>query len=108
MNMKLIDNSRTMIAAVQMANEHSHYGGTINLASTPPALRALFDEFDEAVNDQIFSWADEIQDKISSFGIKAVFDDGFEADVTDLQVFPSTGAVSFKLVGSPAHAAKSA
>ena len=107
MNVKLIDKSRTTVAAAQMADENTHFGGTIDLASTPPALRALFDEFEEAVNDQRFSIADEIQAKIGSYGIKAHFDDGLEAEVKDLQVFPSTGDVSFKVVGAPAHAVKS-
>ena len=71
-------------------------------------MRALFDEFEEAVNDQIFSFADEIQAKIDSYGIRARFDDGLEAEVKDVQVFPSTGDVSFKLVDAPAHAEESA
>jgi hypothetical protein len=86
----LIDASRNVLATARVADEGPHYGGTIDLGSTPPALRALFDEFEEVVNDQVFSLVDEIQSKI------------------DLQVFPSTGAVSFKVVRSPAHGAKSA
>ena len=108
MNIKLIDRSRTIVASAQMADEDIHYSGTIDLASTLPALRALFDEFEEAVSGQVFSFADEVQAKISSYGIRACFDDGLEAEVNDLQVFPTAGDVSFKLVGSPAHAAKSA
>ena len=105
---KLIDKSRTIVATVQVADEGAHYGGTIDLTSAPPALKKLFDEFEEIVNDQVFSLLDDIQEKIGTFAIKAIFDDGFEAEVKDLQVFPSTGDVSFKLVGAPAHAAKSA
>jgi hypothetical protein len=61
MNVKLIDQTRTVVVAAQMADGGGHCGGTIDLASTPP-----------------------------------------------LQVFPSTGDVSFKLVGTPAHAVESA
>jgi hypothetical protein len=104
----LIDQSRTIMAAGQMADELIHYAGTADLASTPPALRALFDEFEEAVNDQMFPVADEVQAKIGSYGIRAHFEEGLEADVKDLQIFPSTGDVSFKLVGAPTHAVKSA
>ena len=64
MNVKLIDKSRTIVAAAQMADEDSHYGGTIDLASSPADLRVLFDEFEEAVNGQMFSFADDIQAKI--------------------------------------------
>ena len=105
---KLIDKSRTLVATAQVTDEGPQYGGTIVLDSTPPALRAVFDEFEEIVNDQAFSFLDEIQAKIGAFGIRALFDDGFELEVKDLQAFPSTGDVSFKLVGSPAHAVKSA
>jgi hypothetical protein len=51
----------------------------------------------------MFSFLDEIQEKIGSLTIKAVFDDGCEAPVKDLQVFPSTGEVSFKLAEVPAQ-----
>lgn len=108
MNVKLIDQSRTIVAAAQMADQGGYYGGTIDLASTPPELRALFDEFEEAVNDQIFPYADEIQGKIDTFGIRARFGDGFETEVKDLQVFPSTGDVSFRLAGALAHTVKTA
>jgi hypothetical protein len=106
--MTLIGASGNVLASAQVADEGAHFGGTIDLGSTPPALRALFDEFEEAVNDQMFACADEIQVKIGFYGIRARFDDGLEAEVKDLQVFPSTGDVSFKLVGSLAHAVKSA
>jgi hypothetical protein len=105
---KLIDRSRTIVATALVADEGAHFGGTIELASTPSALRAYFNEFEEIVNDQMLSFLDEIQAKIGSFGIKAIFEDGFEADVKDLQVFPSTGEVSFKLIGAPSLATKSA
>jgi hypothetical protein len=108
MNVKLIDNSRTVVGAAQVDNQGAHFGGTVDLTATPPALRALFDEFEELVNDQVFSLVDEIQQKIDSLAIRARFEDGLEADVKDLQVYPSTGAVSFKLASSPAHAVKSA
>jgi hypothetical protein len=105
---KLIDKTRAVIATALMADEGAQYAGTIDLACTPPTLRAFFDEFEEIVNDQVFSFLDEIQVKIGAFGIKAIFDDGFEADVKDLQVFPSTGDVSFRLVDSLSPAVRSA
>lgn len=101
---KLIDAARALLATAEVVDEGLYFGGTINLESTPPSLRALFDEFEEVVNDQMLSFLDEIQEKISAFGIKVVFADGFEADVKDLQVFPTAGEVSFKLAASPAHA----
>ncbi len=105
---RLIDKFKTLVAIAHVADEGAYFGGTVDLRSTPPKVRALFDEFEELVNDQVFSLADEIQAKIAALTITAIFDDGFEAEVKDLQVFPSAGDVSFRLVGSPAVAHKSA
>jgi hypothetical protein len=93
----LIDQSRSVLAVAHVADEGDHYGGTIDLRDTPADLRVLFDEFEEVVNGQMFHFLDEIQEKIASFSIKAAFENGQEAEVKDLQVFPSTGDVSFKL-----------
>ncbi len=101
---ELIDKSRTVVATAKVTDEGTHFGGTIDLQLTPPELRSMFDEFEEVVNGQMFSFVDEIQSKIGLYAIKAIFDDGFEVNVSDLQVFPSAGDVSFKLVGTPALA----
>ena len=103
---KLIDQSRDVLAVTQVADEGDHYGGTIDLEGAPASLRALFDEFEEIVNGQMFSFLDAIQEKIGSLPIKAVFDNGREVYVKDLQVFPSTGEVSFKSAEVPSPSAK--
>ncbi len=105
-SVQLIDQSRTILATAQVADEGDHYGGTIDLRMTPVELRALFDEFEEIVNGQMFVFLDDIQEKIGALPIKAVFDDGSEVYVKDLQVFPSTGDVSLRLVGVPSCTAK--
>lgn len=94
---KLIDPARTVVASAQVVEEGDHYGGTIDLQSTPAKLRTLFDQFEEIVNGQMFSFLDEIQEKIGTLAIHAVFDDGSEVCVQDLQVYPSTGDVSFRV-----------
>ncbi len=48
----------------------------------------------------MFSFLDEIQDKIACLHLKAVFDNGGESCIKDLQVFPSTADVSFKLAAT--------
>ncbi len=103
---QLIDPSRNLLAIAQVADEGAYYGGTIDLRSTPANLRALFEEFEEIVNGQMFSFLDEIQEKIGSLSIKVVFDPAHEVDVKDLQVFPSTGDVSFKLAEGPTPGAR--
>jgi hypothetical protein len=98
---KLIDCSGNIVATACVIDEGDHYGGTIDLRHSPAMLRTLFDEFEEIVSGQMLSFLDEIQAKISSLGIKVVLDDGMEAFVKDLQVYPSTGDVSFMLAEAP-------
>jgi hypothetical protein len=98
---RLIDDSRKTLATACVVDEGEYYGGSIDLSSTPADVRALFDEFEEVVNGQMFSFLDELQAKIEAVRIKAVFKDGCEAHVRDLQVFPSTADVSFKLAEAP-------
>ena len=105
---RLVDKAGNLVATTEVANHGAYFGGTIDLRATPPSVRALFDEFEEVVNDQVFTVADEIQEKLEALSIKAVFEDGTQADLYDLQVFPTAGDVSFRLVGAPALATKSA
>jgi hypothetical protein len=98
---KLMDQSRNVLAVARVALEDDHYAGTIDLTCTPPALKALFAEFEEIVDGQMFSFLDEIQEKIEAVPITAVFDNGDEGAVSDLQVFPSAGEVSFKHAANP-------
>jgi hypothetical protein len=100
-HVQLADGSRAVLAVAEVADEGDHFGGTIDLRSTPAEVRALFEEFEEIVNGQVFVLLDEIQGKIGALPIRAIFDDGLEADIEDLQVFPSTGDVSFRLAGEP-------
>ncbi len=74
----------------------THYEGTISLDHTPPELKRLFEEYEEIVEGQMFSLLDSIEEKISVIHLKVSFENRTEAYVEDLQVFPSTEAVSFK------------
>jgi hypothetical protein len=98
---RLIGQAGQVLATAQVADEGAHYGGTIDLRQTPPKVRALFDEFEEIVNGQMFSFLDEVQGRIGLLDIKASFDDGEEVEIKDLQVFPSTCDLSFKLMALP-------
>ena len=66
------------------------------LEHTPPEFKRLFEEYEEIVEGQMFSLLDDIEEKIGVIPFKVSFADGTEASVEDLQVYPSTGAVSFK------------
>jgi hypothetical protein len=94
---QLIDPDRTVLATAVVADEGTHFGGTIDLGPAPSDLRALFEEFEEVLNSQMFVFLDEVQGKIGSLPIRVRFANGFESPVSDLQVFPRTGDVSFKL-----------
>lgn len=93
---RLVDPSGATLATARVADEGGYYGGTIDLGATPAELRALFDEFEEIVNGQMFAFLDNVQARIAAHPIKAVFEDGCEVTIKDLQAFPSTGDVSFR------------
>src|SRR5262245_54890427 len=94
---RLLDKAGNQLATAEVVQRDAFFAGKIDLRGTPSAIRVLFDEFEEVVNDQAFSVVDEIQDKLEALSIKAVFADGTQADLFDLQVFPSVGDVSFRL-----------
>lgn len=93
----LVDQSSTRIAVLNVAPIGDHYRGTICLDATPPELKYLFEEFEENVEGQMFSHADEIEEKIGVIPLMVIFPNGMEAYVEDLQVYPSTKRVSFKI-----------
>lgn len=93
----LIDPSLTRIATLNVRLDGDLYHGTIILDAAPVHLKRLFEEFEENVEGQMFSLADEVETKIEALRLRAVFADGTEAPVEDLQVYPSTKRVSFKI-----------
>jgi hypothetical protein len=96
-SIKLVDPAGNVLATASVTAEGGCFAGTIDLSRTPADLRRLFEEFDEAVNCQMFSLVDGIQARIARLVPRAVFEDGRESGVRDLQVYPSTGDVSFRL-----------
>ena len=92
----LVDQSDGNVATLDVQFRDDHYEGSISLDATPTQLRQLFEQFEEVVEGQMFSLLDDIEEKIGTMTLRVRFDDGEEADVADLQVFPSTNAVSFK------------
>ena len=111
-SIQLIDAGGRLLAVARVIDEGRHFGGTIDLTATPADVLAIFEEFDELVNTQQFICADEIEARIDALAIRAVFEDGTAKPATDLQVFPSTGDVSFKVAevaalnGAPSPARK--
>ena len=105
---RLIDQDRMTLASAQVADDEGCFGGTVDLSSTPAPLRALFEEFEEIVDGQMFAFLDEIQGRIGASPVRAIFDDGGEFEVRDLQVYPTTGEISFRLADVASQAAKPA
>src|SRR5438046_2602028 len=95
--MYLVDQSSTRVAVLNVEPSGDRYRGTICLDATPPELKHLFEEFEENVEGQMFSLADEIEEKIGVIPLRVVFPNGREAYVDDLQIYPSTKRVSFKV-----------
>jgi hypothetical protein len=94
---KFIDRSRRVVAAGTVAECAGLFRGDIDLTSMPPSLRQTFAQYEEIVNNQTFSLLDEIEDQVHRIGIRVDFGAHTESAVEDLQVYPSTGRVSFRL-----------
>jgi hypothetical protein len=93
----LIDANSIRIANVDVHCCGDHFEGTIVLVAVASEVRQLFEHFEEIVEGQMFSLLDEVEEKIRAIRWRAVCEDGSPADIEDLQIFPSSGAVSFKL-----------
>lgn len=105
---KLIDPARNVLAVARVSLQRDHYEGEIDLHALPDSAREVFNEFEEIVNGQMFSFLDEIQQKIVGLDLRILLENGHEALIQDLQVFPSTRAVSFKIAAAQVAAMKSA
>jgi hypothetical protein len=94
----LIDQGRQVVATAQVAEQDGTFVGRINLSSMPVPLRQLFEEYEEIVNTQTFSVLDEMEETIEALHLKVVFEDGHEALLVDVQIYPSTNKVSFQVL----------
>jgi hypothetical protein len=83
------------VATLDVGWRNGHYEGTIGLDGMSPELRRLFERFEEIVEGQMFGLLDDIEARIATVPLRAAFEDGVEVEIADLQVFPSTGGVSF-------------
>jgi hypothetical protein len=95
-SVSLIDKTGAKVATLEVAPDRDCYRGTICLDVTPPELQQLFAEFEECVEGQMFAHADEVEAKIAAIPLRVVFPNSDEAEVVELQVYPSTKRVSFK------------
>ena len=94
----IIAQSRQVVAAAKVSEQDGYFSGRIDLSQMPMTLQHQFEEYEEVVNQQMFSRLDELEDKIESLLLKVVFADGNVAQLADVQIYPSTKSVSFKVV----------
>ena len=93
----IFDGERTLLATAEVEPRDGCYSGPINLDRMPEPLRLLFEEYERIVNGQVFSLLDEIEDRIAAIPFSLVFDDGREAHPKDLQIFPGSALISFRV-----------
>ena len=85
------------MATADVEYHGAHYSGRVNIDRMSQPLRRLFEEDEDIVNDQVFSLLDQIEGRINAISFVAVFDDGCEAVVDALQIFPKNGTVAFRV-----------
>lgn len=93
----MIDEKSTKVAALDVIPLGDHFEGSICLDNAPGEIRQLFEQYEEIVEGQLFSLLDDVEERIARMPIKVLLNDGSTGPILDLQVFPSTGAVSFKM-----------
>jgi hypothetical protein len=94
---RIIDPSRRTLATARIAEKDGYFAGSVDLGAMPAELLRRFEAYEEIVNGQMFGLLDEIEEEIGALTLFAVFDDGQEFLVEDLQIYPSSGRVSFKV-----------
>jgi hypothetical protein len=87
-----------LVATALVEAKDGRFSGQIDLTPTPTSIRKLFEEYEEIVNGQMFSFLDGIEERIADLALKVVFVEGREGSVEDLQIYPNTGRVSFRVV----------
>jgi hypothetical protein len=92
----LIEAGRQVVATAQVAEQGGRFVGQIDLDLMPVPLQQLFTEYEEIVSTPIFSLLDAIEEKIETLHLKTIFEDGHEAVLTDVQIYPNTKKVSFQ------------
>lgn len=96
----IIDQSRQVVATAKVSEQDGCFAGRIDLSSMPATLQLQFQEYEEMVNQQMFSFLDDLEEKIETLFLKAVFADGNVEQLTDVQIYPSPKSVSFKVIRS--------
>jgi hypothetical protein len=102
-HVQIVDGSCGIVATARVAETDGGFAGSIELRSMPEDLLRRFEAYEEIVNGQMFSLLDEMEEQIGEIPLVAVFEEGDEFPVQDLQIYPSEGRISFKVAAGTAR-----
>lgn len=88
----------TVVARADVSQEDGLFSGTVELSAMPASMLQKFIEYENVVNNQMFSLLDRIQDEVEALGLRARLGES-EVTLDDLQIYPSDGAISFRVKG---------
>ena len=94
----LMKQGQQVVATAQVAEQDGAFLGQIDLSLMPAPLQRLFEEYEEIVTTHMLSLLDAIEEQIEALHLKGVFENGYEATLTEVQIYPSTKKVSFQAV----------
>lgn len=94
---RLLDRSGVTVGVVHVTEASGFYRGEVELAVMPEQMVSVFRRFEEIAEGQMLSFLDDIEAEITQLGIRFAAGDEGARRVDDLQIHPSTGAISFHL-----------
>lgn len=97
LHIQFFDAASHPLATAMVEDQGDHYTGTIDLRVMPLGSLRKFEEYEALVEGQVLSRLNEAEEEISAMSIRAAFSGDRDTPVTDLQIFPRAGTVSFKL-----------
>ena len=103
-HVKILDTSNQVVANAHVSSNAGQWKGSVVLEAMPLPMQRLFSELEEVVEGQMFSFLDDVENRIAALNLRAVLPDGVDAYFSLLHIYPTTGAISFTLAKSPALA----
>ena len=99
-----IDQGRNVVATAHVVEQDGQFIGRIDLSPMSRPLQQVFEEYEEVVSTGMFSLLNALEEQIETLHLAGAFEDGREAVLADVQIYPSTKKVSFQVVqGTVSH-----
>ena len=93
----ILDSAGRVVAHAEVSEGAGLFTGQVDLRAMPAALRQTFAEYEAIVNGQMFSLLDAIEGQVASLRPRVVFAGGQESTIEDLQIYPTTRRLSFRV-----------